>query len=367
MSLPTNKIMLRSPYHLDVNEQNLSYVIVGLRMWLGEVADEPTDVTVRLRTPALDGVCSLEISDIVRDYIDVKFYTNEESNAVLVSYEITKVYVDGTATVEPKEYLIGFDGYGTFTDGANYSAPDRVLMSTDEFSSYTDTNNRIPVLAEEFTGYKLQVYTGPIGGYVTFRNITGLTAPTSTEDAVKYINTFYGSTYADRVIIQFATGQDEIVDVQYQECNKYGVIVGYFVNRFGVIEQFHFTGRFNVSMESNETKFKRNIRDNDGYNVHRHQEHIINKNGKASFELNTGWIPEKENDTIIEMIMSEQVWLQVDSDKFGVGLIPQQSSIYTIPVQITSKNHNVKSKLNEKLINYNFKFSAANDWINSVR
>ena len=65
--------------------------------------------------------------------------------------------------------------------------------------------------------------------------------------------------------------------------------------------------------------------------------------------------------------MSEQVWLQVDSSKFGVGFVPRQSSVYTIPVHLTSKSLDVKSKINDKLINYTFKFEAANDWINSIR
>ncbi len=49
--------------------------------------------------------------------------------------------------------------------------------------------------------------------------------------------------------------------------------------------------------------------------------------------------------------MSEQVWLQVDSAKFGVAFIPKQSSTYTLPVNLTTKKLNVKSKINDKLIN----------------
>lgn len=366
MNLPTGKIMLRSPYWLTVNEQSLDYIIINLKMWLGEVADEPTDTTVKLRAMALNGVASLNIADLVRDYIDVKFTSSEESNAVLVTYQILKVYNDGTTTTEDKVSLIGFDGYSTFTDGQNYTASDRVLMSTEKISSYTENNNKIPVLAEELTGYKLQVNTG-LGGYVTYRTVTGLSPATSTEDAVRYIDTSYQGTFADRVVINFSTGNDETVDVEYKECNKYGVIVAHFVNRFGVVEQFHFTGRSNVSMQTESTKFKRNLMDNGTYNKFRHQTHTQSKNGKASFELNTGWIPEEENDTIIELIMSEQIWLRIPNDRFGVGIVPQQSNIYTVPVQITSKNHDVKSKLNDKLISYAFKFEGANDWINNIR
>jgi len=167
--------------------------------------------------------------------------------------------------------------------------------------------------------------------------------------------------------VEFSTGADEVIYVEYQECNKYGFTPAYFVNRFGAMQQVHFTGRFNISMQSEDTKYTRNILEGGTYNSFRHQQYVLNKNGKVSLEFNTGWIPEEENDTFLELIMSEQIWLQVDSSKFGVAFIPKQSSTYTLPVHLTTKNLDVKSKINDKLINYTFKFEGANDWINSVR
>ena len=365
--LPTNKMMLRSPYWITVNDSNLKYILVDLYLWLGEASDQPTKATIRLKALSLNKkVASLDIADNIRDYIDVKFSTDEESNAILVSYVIKKVYRDGATITEDQEDFIAFDGYSTFLDGQNYSATDQVLMSTEKISSYTDTINRIPVLSEQLAGYRLQVNAGA-GGYVTFHTVTGLNPATSTENAVTYINTSYQNTYADRVIIDFSTVADKTIDVEYIECNKYGVIIAYFVNRFGAVEQFHFTGKFNVSMASDEIKYTRNIRRDGNYNPSMHQDHILQKNGAVSFNLNTGWIPEQENDTILEMLMSEQIWLTVPSDKFGVGFVPKQANFYTLPVHITTKNHTIKSILNDKLINYNFTFKSANDWINSIR
>lgn len=367
MALPTNKILLRSPYWVTKSETDLSYILVSLRVWTGTLAQEPTDPTIKLRSTALNGVASVDISELARDFVEVMFETSsEESNAVLVSSICTSVYLDGTTTTYTKDYFLGLDGYGTFTDGANYSMTDRVLMSTEVIRSYSQTNNRIPVLAEEFTGYELQRDKGPLG-FVTFHTVTGLSAANSTQDAIDYINTSSSGIYSDRVVVKFSSGQDEIVNVEYQDCNKYGYTPAYFVNRFGAMQQVHFTGRFNISMQSEDTKYTRNILEGGTYNKFRHQQYVLSKNGKVSLEFNTGWIPEEENDTFLELIMSEQVWLQVDSSKFGVGFVPKQSNTYTLPVHLTTKNLDVKSRINDKLINYTFKFEAANDWINSVR
>ena len=366
MALPTEKILLRSPYWITETDSTLSYILINLRVWLGTLAEEPLDTTIRLRSTALNGVASVDISELARDFVEVTLAnTGEESNAVLISAVTTSVFLDGTATTAAKEYWLGLDGYGTFTDGANYSVDSRLYMSTEVIRSYSETNNRIPVLAETFTGYRLQrrSYTG----YSDLSTVSGLTAASNTADAIDYVNTQIGGSYADRVVLEFSTGQDIIVDVEYAECNKYGFTPAFFVNRFGAVQQVHFTGKFSVSMASKDTKYTRNILQNGTYSKDRHQEYVLSKNGKISLELNTGWIPEEENDTYLELLMSEQVWLKVESNKFGVGFIPKQTDTYTLPVHLTSKSLNVKSKLNDKLINYNFKFEAANDWINSIR
>ena len=366
MALPTNKILLRSPYWITSTDENLAFILVNLRIWIGNLADEPTDVTIKLKSTALNGTASVDISELARDFVEVSFGDlGEESNAVFVSSILSSFYKDGSSDTESKEYYLGLDGYGTFTDGANYSISDRVLMSTELIRSYNETNNRIPVLAEELTGYKLQTSNG--AGWHTFHTVSGISPLDSTEDAVYYINTFQGGGYAERVVIEFSTGADEVVYVEYQDCNKYGHTAAYFVNRFGVMQQVHFTGRFNISIASEETKYTRNILNGGSYDEFRHQRYILNKNGKVSLEFNTGWVPEEENDTFLELIMSEQIWLQVEASKFGVGFVPKQSSVYTMPVHLTTKNLDVKTDINDKLINYTFKFEGANDWINSIR
>lgn len=367
MALPTKKILLRSPYWITKTEENLSYILVNLRIWIGELSAEPDDVTIKLKSTALNESASVDISELARDFVEVRFSAlGEESNAVLISAVVSSFYTDNSSSTDSKEYFLGLDGYGTFTDGANYLMTNKVLISAEVIRSYSGTNNRIPVLAEEFTGFELQRYKG-ILGFETFHTVTGLTPASSTADAVDYIDTSLSGVFADRVVVKFSSSQDEIIDIEYQDCNKYGYTRAFFVNRFGAMQQVHFTGRFNISIASEETKYTRNILDAGGYSEFRHQQYVLSKNGQVSLEFNTGWIPEEENDTFLELIMSEQIWLQVASDKFGIAFIPKQSNVYTLPVHLTTKNLDVKSKINDKLINYTFKFEGANDWINTIR
>ncbi len=366
MALPTDEILLRSPYWVTKTDSTLDYILVDLRVWTGDLSsDRPDNATIKLRSTALNGTASIDIAELARDFVEVAFTSQEESSSVFIEYQVTSVYSDGSSTIHTAEELIGLDGYGTFTDGANFSISDKVLISADKIHSYTDTNNRIPVLATTFTGYKLQRLS--YVGYSDFHTASVSAPSDDTEDVIAYVNTSNGGVYADRVVFEFSDGPDVIKYIEYQDCNKHGVTVCYFVNRFGAVQQIHFSGRFNVSLSAEDTKYTRNILENGSYSEFKHQERILQKNGKISMELNTGWVPEEDNDTFIELMMSEQVWVNVDADKLGVGWVPKQSNTYTIPVNLESKNLDVKNRLNDKVINYSFKFKASNDWINSVR
>ena len=364
MAIPNNKILLRSPYWVTQSSDDLDYMMIDLRVWNGSLADEPTDPTIQLRSTALNGVASIDIAELARDYVEVTFNGFEESNTVIISYQVTTSNVAGKGEDNGRTYKIGYDGYGTFADGYNPVLSSPILMSAERVSAYKETNIDIPVALAEVTEYSLQRLS--YVGYSSFRTVSTTNTPADTGEAVLYIDTKYQGQYADRVEIK--SGADVYyVYVDYQECNKYGVNKVYFVNRFGAVQQMHFSSKYAISLSSESEKYTRNLLDNGTYDVTRHQTYLLNKNGKFSMEINTGWIPEEENDTMIEILMSEQIWLKVDTSKLGVGWVPKSTSEYTIPVHLTNKNMSVKTKLNEKLINYSFKFEAANDWINTVR
>ncbi len=374
MAIPTERIMLRSPYWVTQSDDNLDYMMIDLRIWNGMTSEEPTDPTIQLRSTALNGVASIDIAELARDYVEVSFNGNEESDTVIISYNVTTTNVAGRGDDVGRTYLIGFDGYGTFIEGVNPSSTEAVLLTSDIVSAYSNSTTKIPVSAAHVTSCTLQRRKN-IGGSVSYPAITDVNNnpiiitvanPVDTSDAIEYIGTASSGKYADRIEITTTTGT-EYVYIDYQECNKYGLSKVYFVNKFGAIQQMHFSGKHSISLSSDSEKYTRNLLDNGTYDNTRHQSYLLNKNGKFSINLNTGWVPEENNGTMIEMLMSEQIWIDIDPSVIGVGWVPKGGSVYTIPVQLTNKNMDVKTRSNEKLINYSLKFEAANNWINTVR
>lgn len=372
MALPTQNIFLRSPYWVTIEETDLDFVLCDLRVWTGALVNEPIKADIKLRSTALNGVTSFDLAEFARDFVEVTFAGISESNAVFISYQLQKFTggsIDPLPPLESKVYLTGFDGYGLFQDGANSQWYKQVMLSDSNITIYNDTSISIPVKQNLLTGYKLQQYAGSYGGTLTtFYTVTGLLPTENTANMVKQVPTSNIGDYADRIIFEFNGQRDEHVNIAYAPCTKYGRILVYFVNKLGATQTITFNGKSDVKMKTESNDYKRNIIQNNGtYDITRHQRHVLNKNGSINLQINSGWISEEENDTIIELMLSEQVWIDVDAARLGKGWVPKTRSTWTIPVNIKSDETLIKNKLNDKLINYTFTFEAAYDWINTVR
>ena len=77
-----------------------------------------------------------------------------------------------------------------------------------------------------------------------------------------------------------------------------------------------------------------------------------NVQGKQSFKVNSGFVKEDKNETFKQLLLSRRVWSYVDS-KF-------------IPLNVSSKTIEYKTKQNDRLINYEIGFDYAFNEINNV-
>ena len=69
--------------------------------------------------------------------------------------------------------------------------------------------------------------------------------------------------------------------------------------------------------------------------------------------LNTGYVDENQFETIKQLMLSEQVWAKIGT------------TVY--PVNVNTSSLTKKTKVNDKLVNYQLEFEFAYDVINSVR
>lgn len=135
-------------------------------------------------------------------------------------------------------------------------------------------------------------------------------------------------------------------------CSKYTPVKAAFINKFGVPQELYFFGAIREYVSSEGETYKVGAV-NGTYSTNSHQKKTLVKNGMVSYTLSTGFVSEVYNEYVREMMISEQVWLVID----GV----------TRPVHPVSSNVELKTSLNDKLVNYTIEFQQANDLISTVR
>jgi hypothetical protein len=102
------------------------------------------------------------------------------------------------------------------------------------------------------------------------------------------------------------------------------------------------------ALRTKDESYGRSIRDiNGNYNSNKHTTKTFMKNGKTSWEFNTGNVSENTNPLYEDLMMSEEIWLNIEGKN--------------IPVTIDDSSFQNKTYLSGGIVNYSFKFKEASD------
>ena len=94
-----SKILARSPYWINATAANLVNASIELWVYDGErIQDRPNTPSYTIASTVTDTPNNVywDISDLVKDFIDTKYYHNVDKAAVWVDYRITTVTDTGT-------------------------------------------------------------------------------------------------------------------------------------------------------------------------------------------------------------------------------------------------------------------------------
>ena len=370
-----SKINARSPYYINISASRLTQVDMELYVYTGTQTTSRDNLFV-LTSFAVSENVTFEISEIVRDYLLQTFDGDYTTETVWVDYR-TKNYIGGAAgSFTNYTQLTGFDGYGYFEDGANPENDSTVLQSNRTILKLADTPAVVPVYLNQ------TVTISYLLNGVVLKTSTGLASNSSSQQIKYATNGVNGADmFEDRVIQDGGTfesnvcltafedefallavdeirvsdedGNLTIITVQDIEECKYQPYKLTFVNKYGALQSIWFFKRTNEVLTTKTEKFKRNIIVNGSYNTSRHQQKILTKNGSEKLTLNTGFYPEEYNDVFKQMQLSEDCWIEINSQ--------------TLPINVSSSSLNYKTHLNDKLINYTIEVEFAFDTINNIR
>ena len=372
-----SKINVRSPYYVSTSVTNLTSCILDLYIYQGQQQnDRPSSPTYTIESTAVVNMSSFEISELVRDYFGNYFDGDYSSGNLWVDYQLTQFISGAAQTPQTIVELTAFYGYGYFEDGYNPQNNDLVLQTNRTILKLADTpavfplyQNQNSTVAFLLNGEVVKSFTNTAdinsGNQIKYIS-NGVNGADMFEDRVIQGNDTFESNVCltafedefallavDEIRVSDADGSLTTIKVQDIEECKYQPYKLTFVNKYGALQSIWFFKRTNEVLTTKTEKFKRNIMQGVYYDTSRHQQKILTKNGNEKLTLNTGFYPEEYNEVFKQMQLSEDCWIEINSQ--------------TLPINVSSSSLNYKTHLNDKLINYTIEVDFAFDTINNIR
>lgn len=381
--------LARSPYYYQVSSTSGSaaYAVLTLKIYNTAKTPAPSaQYTLRkdMTVPTTgDRYATFEVSELIRDYINISFDGSYSNDAVWVVFGYNVYNSSGGSIESDTDTHLFLDGYGYFEEGTNPESNDMLLIDNKVVWRPEDENIRIPVLCDERDAEVVMVSKGE-----TVRTET-LTGTNVAADVIKYASVsgeISADNYKQRVLSTEGTFEnnpllwdidnyvdinlvDEIrvyrddnyekVVVRTHHCDKYPDRKVTFVNKNGAFQDLYFFARETERIATTSERYKSNVMNmqTQSYSTTAHQYQLYNKQANERITLNTGFVSEDYNEVIKQLLMSEKVWLTRTTD--------EDSKIY--PVIPATNDVTMRTSLNDKMVSYEIEFEYAFDKIQNIR
>jgi hypothetical protein len=314
-----------------------------------------------------------EYAELVRDYINIDFSTPSSwSAAVILTYK-TYSGLNGTGTelfsnTGPLTFLS--DGYGYFEADSDFTVDKGLMQSNNIVYRLVDSDVRIPINRNATTrvNYLLNdtvVKTEAITSSATSAFLLIGTNNDSFKDRVLSDDGIYEDSSCiqefdntvdlngvDKITIEASDGLETVTIKTISEC-KFKPAKVSFVNKFGAIQDVWFFKKSIESLNVTSEKYKSNTIVNGTFSLLKHQKQNFNVEGIKKITLNTGYVDESYNEVMQQVLLSEMVWMEIDS--------------VITPMNVTTNSLTFKTSVNDRLVDYKIDLEYAFDIIQNIR
>ena len=377
-------INLRSPYYTGTSVASTSYTTISIAVWGGSFSS-PTTPQYNLRKSVVGSSNKVffEISELIRDYLDIYFNGDYISQAVWVKTVRVAYNSSNVALSTINTTTIAYDGYSYFENpnATNFFNP--LLISNREMFVLDDNTFRIPI----------STATDPTISFFLNDNLIStqsFTSSLSSSEQIKYVSiygddtnydnfkervldnsgTFENSTClkafldsfsigkVDKVTVTDTYGANETLIIKTLEECKYEPKKITFVNKAGALQDMYFFKKAVEKMNVKKDSYRSNILDSDmEYSINTHTIKDFNINGSESITLSSGYLSEEYNQVFQQLLLSEKVWITNITE----------SGEQVLPINVKSSNITYKTSLNDKLVEYSIDFDNSFNVINDIR
>ena len=387
-------INTRSPHYVGLQDVNIAYATLDIEVYSGNKNTGYTGTpqySLRKQLIAGDIKIFFEVSELIRDYLDIKFsgfyFDSDQLHTCKWVRMITTAFdSNGGQLTQATSIDLVIDGYSYFEEGNFYSYTGKnILMSNREVFALDDNIYRIPLyIGEEVSvaflrdGEIVGTYTNAGGSLlnseqVAHISINGISAYDSfTSRIVKlngefennkcisqYLNTL-SIGKVDTIHIGNTDGTLDIINVKTIDECRYEPKKITFVNKFGVLQDMYFFKKMVEKMTTKRESYKSNIlnlQQGDDYNIYEHTKRDFNITANESMTLSSGFLSESYNEVFKQLMLSEKVWITNRTD----------TSEKVLPINIKTSDITYKTSLNDKLVEYTIEFDNSYNVLNDIR
>ena len=219
-------------------------------------------------------------------------------------------------------------------EGDNLQSEASELILQDNYEVFTDQN--ISFMADK--KYTIYDYVYVTGGITGLNNMTNQSLELNIPVGIQSIE------FKD---LDANNTTQNITYNLVNECKHTPVKLS-FINRFGVIQDLVFFKKRTDSIDNDKESYKTNVLQQGNYYPHIGQNQTIRKESKRSVTFNSGFYPEEFNTVFEQLQNSLHYWIDDE------------------PAVLEGSSFNVKTRVNDKLINYTFDFSYSNEEVNTI-
>jgi len=387
-------INTRSPRYVTTSITNTAYATLDIEIYTGGrdtgyTGTPQYSLRKQILPNATSYLISFEISELIRDYLDMRFfglyyYSDSYHSCYWVRIVKTSFDSNGGQLQQATSIDLAFDGYTYFEEGSFYSYTGKnLLMTNREVFALDDNVYRIPVyigtdvnIAFIRDGEVVGTYVNTDNSLDTTEQVSHITLNgTSERDSFKarvannYLGVFednkcisqYLNTLSigkvDTIHIGNTDGTLDIIKVKTIDECKYEPKKITFVNKFGVLQDMYFFKKKVEQMTTKRESYKANTLIGNQYDTTIHTKRDFNITANESMTLSSGFLSESYNEVFKQLMLSEKVWI--------TNLTNTDEQV--LPINIKTSDITYKTSLNDKLVEYTIEFENSYNVLNDIR
>jgi hypothetical protein len=354
--------LVRSPHYVSTpfSFETSTKVTIDVTIWSGDLTSVPATPTYTLtRIRPTVNFASLEtnLAPVIKSNLTPKPNIDTTDPAQLIDsnseyikwIEYIAEYTDPVENIADITGLFSaLDGYGYYSENANPTKPDNAILTSNIIRRKAASNGicLIPVLNNG-------TYTSiDVDSALQLDENFVLSTSNLSSEFVKYICLDCSQITDEIVTITFNGDTPVTLDVEIVDECRYNPKTVVFKNKYGAFETIALFKKSVTSLNVSKEEFVNQFVTNGSYDVTEHQYKDINFEATESITLNSGYISELENESYKQMLLSDQVWF------YENGAL--------VPVQVDSKTLEFKTRVNDRLVNYQVAFKYAYNTIQDV-